>query len=412
MKIQKFLPLIALGPVLLAAGFAFAENTAYTQLKGSGNTQPQAAPSPSFAAAKSIYGENSMHEYYQVPAQLKKMADSTVAFVNKSSLYFDPVEKIYRIKNSTKISETNYLDESEDFSSQSRLSGCSGSYLGKGLVMTAGHCVSDNPKDPEYFAIFLLVFGWKNDQAGAPAQSFPIDAVYSIKKVETRALEGQPGDTKAYRDFALVSMDRDPADRQPLTLETEQAPKIGQKVFTIGYPLGLAVKINDPDQAQVYTVEKNGFKTNIDAFGGNSGGPAFDSATNKIVGIIVTAVGTEYSYELNRDFSLIAEFSPTSDTIEFKPLLDTVVFGSKLRGRVLEIFQSHGASISILDENRCFITLPKGVKIESRNPAFSTVTSLAGKDVFNRGRLMRDQQESFGTGVMRLPEEIKNLVRP
>ena len=353
-----------------------------------------------------------MQEYYQVPLQLRKLADSTVAFVNKSSLYFDPVEKIYKIKSAIKLTETDYADESEDFSSQSRLSGCSGSYLGKGLVMTAGHCVSENPKDSNYFENFFMVFGWKHDQEGAPAQTFPSDAVYSIKKVETRALEGPTGDMKSYRDFALVSMDRDPSDRQPLALETEQTPKIGQKVFTIGYPLGLAVKINDPDQAQVYTVEKNGFKTNIDAFGGNSGGPAFDSATNKIVGIIVTAVGTEYSYELNRDFSLIAEFSPTSDTIEFKPLLDTVVFGSKLRGRVLEIFQSHGASISILDENRCFITLPKGVKIESRNPAFSTVTSLAGKDVFNRGRLMRDQQESFGTGVMRLPEEIKNLVRP
>jgi len=412
MKIQKFLPLIALGPVLLAAGFAFAENTAYTQLKGSGNTQPQAAPSPSFAAAKSIYGENSMHEYYQVPAQLKKMADSTVAFVNKSSLYFDPVEKIYRIKNSTKISETNYLDESEDFSSQSRLSGCSGSYLGKGLVMTAGHCVSDNPKDPEYFAIFLLVFGWKNDQAGAPAQSFPIDAVYSIKKVETRALEGQPGDTKAYRDFALVSMDRDPADRQPLTLETEQAPKIGQKVFTIGYPLGLAVKINDPDQAQVYAVEKNVFQTNIDAFGGNSGGPAFDSATNKIVGIVITAVGTEFSYELNQDFSFIADFSLPSDTIEYKPHLGTVAFGSAVRGLVLGMFRNSNGSISILDENKCLITLPKGAKFENRSLLFSLITRVGGNNVFNRGKLMRDKQESFGTGVMRLPEEIKNLIRP
>ncbi|MDP2864680.1 MAG: serine protease, partial [Elusimicrobiota bacterium] len=258
---------------------------------------------------------------------------------------------------------------------------------------------------------FFLVFGWKHDQAGVPAQNFPIDAVYSIKKVETRALEGPTGDMKSYRDFALVSMDRDPSDRRPLALETEQTPKIGQKVFTIGYPLGLAVKINDPDQAQVYAVEKNGFQTNIDAFGGNSGGPAFDSATNKIVGIVVTAVGTEYSYELNRDFSFIADFSLPSDTIEYKPHLGTVAFGSIVRGNILGMFRSKGA-ISILDENKCLITLPKGARFENRSLTFSLVTRVGGKNVFNRGRLMRDKQESFGTGVMRLPEEIKNLIRP
>lgn len=412
MKRQKLISLIALGPVLMATGFAFAENTAYLQLKDTSDARAQAAPAPLVSASKSIYGENSMHEYYQVPEQLKKLADSTVAFVNKSDLYFDPVEKIFKIKNTVKISETNYLDENEDFSSQSKLSNCSGAYLGKALVMTAGHCVSDNPKDFNYFENFFMVFGWKYDKEGAPAQDFPADAVYSIKTVETRAQEGPTGDMKSYRDFALVSMDRDPSDRQPLTLETERTPKVGQKVFTIGYPLGLAVKINDPDQAQVYAVEKNGFYTNIDAFGGNSGGPAFDSATNKIVGILITAVGTEFSYELNRDFSFIADFSLPSDTIEYKPHLGTVVFGSALRGVVLGMFRSSKGSISIVDESKCLVTLPKGSKFENRSLLFSVVTRVGGNNVFNKGRLMRDKQESFGTGIMGLPEEITNLIQP
>ena len=172
------------------------------------------------------------------------------------------------------------------------------------------------------------------------------------------------------------------------------------------------MKINDPDQAQVYAVEKNGLYTNIDAFGGNSGGPAFDSATNKIVGIVVTAVGTEYSDELNRDFSFIADFSLPTDIIEYKPHLGTVAFGSTLRTNILGMFRNSNGSISILDENKCLITLPKGSRFESRSLNFSLVTRVGGKNVFNRGKLMRDQQDSFGTGVMRLPEEIKNLIRP
>ncbi len=386
---------------------------AYSDLSGSGAaTATPEVPAPARPGrdeSKSIYGENSMHEYYQVPAQLKRIADSTVAFVYKSSLYFDPVGKVYKIKNTVKLSQASYLDESEDFSSQSGLSSCSGSYLGKGLVMTAGHCVSPDPKVSNYFENFFMVFGWKYDKEGSPALDFPADAVYSIKKVETRALDGQ-GDTR--RDFALVSMDRDASDRQPLTLEKVQVPKIGQKVFTIGYPLGLAVKINDPDQAQVYVVEKTVFQTNIDVFGGNSGGAAFDSATNKIVGIVITAVGTEYSYELNQDFSFIADFSLPTDIIEYKPHLGTVALGSALRGSVLGMFRDSRATISILDENKYLITLPKGSRFENRALTFNLVTGVGGKNVFNRGKLMRDKQESFGTGVMRLPEEIKNLVQP
>lgn len=409
MKDKKLVPLIALCPLLLATGYAFAENTAYLQLKGSADAQAQAVPAPSISASKSIYGENSMHEYYQVSDQLKKMADSTVAFVNKRSLYFDPAAKIYKIKNSAKLSEGAYLDESEDFASQSGLSNCSGAYLGKGLVMTAGHCVNDDPKDPDYSDNFFMVFGWKYDKEGSPAQEFPADAVYSIKKIETRAKEGE-GDTK--RDFALVSMDRDAAGRQPLMLDKELTPKVGQKVFTIGYPLGLAVKINDPDQAQVYAVDKTVFQTNIDVFGGNSGGPAFDSATNKIVGIVITAVGPEFYYELNQDFSFIAEFTLPSDTLEYQPQLGTVSFGTAVRSLALGMFRDAKGSIAILDDDKCLITLPKGARFENRSLMFKMVTSVGGNNVFKRGRLMRDKQESFGTGVMRLPEEIKNLVQP
>lgn len=410
---MKNLKLISVtGAALLAAGLAAAENGAYTQLADRAKNPPPAVPAPSLSASKAIYGENSMQEYYQASEPLKRLADSTVAFVRKSDLYFDPAENIYRIKNSVRLSEAAYADESEDFSAQSRLSSCSGAYLGGGLVMTAGHCLSDEPKDYSYFGDLFMVFGWKYDEAGSPAQDFPADAVYAIKKIEIRALEGPTGDMRSYRDFALVSMDREPSGRRPLALETEQAPRIGQRVFTIGYPLGLAVKINAPDQARIFTLEKNGFQTNIDAFGGNSGGPVFDSATNKITGILVTGAGGEFSYELNRDFSFIADFSLPTDVIEYKPQLGTVALGSALRGPVLETLRNSSAAISILDEHKCLITLPGGSRIQNRSPLFSLVTQVGGKNVFNRGRLLREKQDSFGTGVLLVPAEIKNLVRP
>jgi len=83
-----------------------------------------------------------------------------------------------------------------------------------------------------------------------------------------------------------------------------------------------------------------------------------------------------------------------------------------LRGNILAMFRNSNGSISILDENKCLITLPKGARFGNRSQTFSLVTSVGGKNVFNRGKLVRYKQESFGTGVMGLPEEIKNLIRP
>lgn len=412
MKNPKIAALALVAPLLMTSGAAFAENAGYAQLRNWIKLEAPVAPSPVFTADKSIYGENSMHEYYQVPERLKKLADSSVAFVSRSALYFDPAAKVYRIRNSQKLSDMVYADENEDFSSQGKLSNCSGAYLGKGLVMTAGHCVSANPENDSFFGNYFLVFGWKYAAEGAPSQEFQPGDVYTIRKVEVRVFDGENGDPNRSRDFALVALDREPAGRQPLELEREAAPKIGRKVFTIGYPLGLAVKINDPDQAQVFTVGQDVFQTNLDVFGGNSGGPAFDSATNRIIGIVVTAVGTEYSYELNRDFSFIAEFSLPSNTIVYAPELGTATFGSELRSMVLRMVRDAKGSIKLLDENKCLVTFPKGSKFETRSLFFSVVTRVGGQNVFNRGRLMRDQQDSYGTGVMRLPDEIKSLVQP
>ncbi len=409
MRTSKFAALALLGSALLTGNAVFAGGSAYRQLAGAETSSP-AVPAPSLSAAKSIYGANSMHEYYQVPENLKKMADSTVAFVRKDSLYFDPVKKAFRIKDLVKLSDSGNLDENEDFASQNKLANCSGAYVGKGLVMTAGHCVSEDQKSSDYFNNFFMVFGWKYEKEGTPVMDFPVDAVYAIKKIETRAYEGYSEDNK--RDFALVSMDREPAGRQPLALENDQQPRVGQKVFTIGYPLGLAVKIDDPDQAQVYTLSKNVFQTNLDVFGGSSGGPVFDSATGRIIGIAITAVGTEYSYELKQEFSFIAEFSGPDTSIATNSELGTAVFGAGETSNVLTTMRGYGASISILDGGKYLVTLPGGAKFQNREYAFWVVTHIGGKGVFSKGRLMRDKQESFGTGVMRLPEEIKKIVQP
>ncbi len=104
---------------------------------------------------KAIFGENSMLDYYQAPEDLKKLADSTVAFVSKDLLEYDPVSKKYKIKKEIKVS-ANYIDEKEDFVNQNIISFCSGAYVGNSYILSAGHCV-----DEKSYKNVYVIFGWR-----------------------------------------------------------------------------------------------------------------------------------------------------------------------------------------------------------------------------------------------------------
>ena len=68
--------------------------------------------------------------------------------------------------------------------------------------------------------------------------------------------------------------------------------------------MGMSVKITDPNDSQIYKLGKNIFTTDLDSFGGNSGGPVFDSYTKRIIGVIVTGNKNEIIYTLNKDLKL------------------------------------------------------------------------------------------------------------
>jgi hypothetical protein len=118
-------------------------------------------PVPSKNADKAIFGDNSMMDYYQAPPALRKLADSTVAFINKKSLVYDAQTKTYKVAKEIKVS-SNYVDDKEDFVNQNILSFCSGAYVGKSMVLSAGHCVETNDtSSSSYYKNVYVVFGWR-----------------------------------------------------------------------------------------------------------------------------------------------------------------------------------------------------------------------------------------------------------
>lgn len=371
-------------------------------------------PVPTKLGEKAIFGDNSMNDYYQVPQYLQKMADSTVAFVKKTDLIFDEARQVYKVNKKMTMANL-YIDPNEDFYNQNLLSFCSGAYVGKGYILSAGHCISSDPKADNYFGNIYAVFGWKLNANNSTPTEFTKDQVYTFTGVKVHALSTDVSTEydllNRYSDYSLSILDREPLDRTPLVIEKDKDVSLGEKVFTIGYPLGMAVKIDNPQDAEVKVDGKTLFMTNIDAFGGNSGGPVFDSKTNKIVGILVTGYGGEFRYELKENVSFyIVLDSASADNLEIDPKTSTILAGKNILPRVIYLLKKYDADISTVSKEKYSVVMHKGVSIGNREPMFQIMIKLTGAKVFNKGKLVRMAQDDYGTGVRKLPKEIKDLL--
>ena len=370
-------------------------------------------PIPSKSSEKAIFGDNSMQDYYQVSSNLKKMADSTIAFVKKDSLVYDSQTKTYKIAKEMKVS-MNYVDDKEDFVNQNILSFCSGAYVGKSYILSAGHCVDPDPESSLYFKNVYIVFGWRYEADNTPVLTFSDDQVYTIKEVKIRKF---PSDISSmddllnkYEDYSLSVLDRDPVNKKPLIIDKNPSIKVGDKAFTIGYPLGMAVKIDKPQDSEVKLVGKNTFETNIDAFGGNSGGPVFNSETKKIIGILVTGFGGEFDYELKQNIVFNVSASSSVEEIAVDQKTQTLFVNPKYLEEIKKIIiEKYDGEFSANGDE--FTALIKaGTKINNRDLMFGVVARLFGAKVLNKGKLVRYAQDDYGTGVMKVPSSIINEI--
>jgi len=313
-----------------------------------------------------IYGKNTIRDYYLVKRSLQKLADSTVALVYKYSLYLDTETNTYKPINVTTVGKEYSLDEKEDFYNQKLLSFCSGSLVSKNLVLTAGHCVSDiKEKGIPYFEDIFIVFGWKQVAEENYNLSFLPENVYQIKRVVVRKKDRDG--KKDGEDYAILELDKSVKDRSPLILDRDGVGIVeGNKVFTIGYPLGMSVKITSPDDAKIYIIGENTFSTDIDAFGGNSGSPVFDSYTKRVIGILVAGDVRQIEYINKNDVKInflikkgITNNIERETAIEIKADKKLMLISDKAFSAVKAYFEYKGI---IVDEIKNEIIIPKGIE--------------------------------------------------
>ncbi|MCB9026582.1 MAG: trypsin-like peptidase domain-containing protein [Bdellovibrionaceae bacterium] len=227
-----------------------------------------------FATPKVIYGADDRLDLYEVnDPKLLASAQSTVALVDAQNLS-DKGGGFVEIK-SRKFGDVYSLCPSEPFREQPTGAFCSGFLVGKDLLVTAGHCINSESNCTKTKFVFGFAMRSPNDSP----QVVNSEDIYSCKKLIHSEIEGKGA------DFAVVQLDREVTQYAPLKLREKSQITVGEPLTVIGHPAGIPTKI--AGGANVRSIQKGYFTTNLDTYGGNSGSAVFNTLDGKVEGILV-----------------------------------------------------------------------------------------------------------------------------
>lgn len=240
---------------------------------------------------KVIYGDDNRLDVYETNNNMYlELAKSTAAQIPNSSL---SAVKNGEVTVLGRTLQSRNICAKEKFSAQLSAARCSGFLVGSNLLVTAGHCITNDSDCSSY----AWVFDFKMNAANQSAMTVKSDNVFHCSKIIARAQDS------SQNDYALIQLDRAVADRQPLQFRKEGKIADNAKLVVIGHPSGLPTKIADGAEVRSNSHSLY-FVANTDTYGGNSGSAVFDANTGIVEGILVRGE-QDYVY----DYSLGCQVS-------------------------------------------------------------------------------------------------------
>ncbi|HAH31738.1 MAG TPA: serine protease [Elusimicrobia bacterium] len=224
---------------------------------------------------RGIYGVDDRLDLYQETApEIHKLAEASVALFPESYVTFSPDGRTAKLFTES-YAQAYLVCPEEPFYDQRVGPVCSGALVGPDTVLTAAHCAA-SMADCE---AVKFVFGFAVREKGNVPASIPASDVYSCARI----IASQHYDGA---DWALIQLDRPAAGRVPVKANLSGKLEKGAKVFVMGYPSGLPLKI--AGGASVRDASKTGyFITDLDAYAGSSGSPVFNAETKLLEGVLV-----------------------------------------------------------------------------------------------------------------------------
>lgn len=226
----------------------------------------------SMASTKIVYGLDDRKEFYESSEQFKKWSRASAAMFGRFQLK-DKVDH-YEIFSSTL--EEHGVCSSERFANQVAGAGCSGFLVSKNLLVTAGHCITEQSDCENY----LWAFDYQLNYPGEKVTTIDKKNTYGCRKIVERYFNFF---TK--NDYALIELDRNVEGRTPLKYRTRGKVQKDEPLVLMGYPNGVPLKI--AAGAVVRKRKWKHFRANLDAFTMNSGSAVINTNTGVVEGILV-----------------------------------------------------------------------------------------------------------------------------
>lgn len=220
---------------------------------------------------KVIYGKDNRTDYFNLSAQQKLLADATAVLINNIRLR----KKKDHYQLSKKTLKDYGVCSDGRFINQPIAGSCTGFLIAPDLLATAGHCIQTIGDCKTHRWLF-------NYKAVQKEFNFKIsnEDVYHCVEVVKRGFSHKDG-----IDYTVVRLERPKLDASPLKMRTQGKLNKDAKLFTIGYPTGLPVKL--ASYGIIRKINNHNFITNLDTFAGNSGSPVLNKDTLEVEGILI-----------------------------------------------------------------------------------------------------------------------------
>lgn len=228
---------------------------------------------------KAIYGGLDVEDVSAGMSQeVLNGAHATALVINSYNLNEVITNSLYSTRGFDFAADALVCKGEEKFLKQYGYGKCSSVLVGPRQVLTAAHCIQNAQLacDRKSF-----IFDARADLgANKRTQYFVKSQVYNCKKI---VAYNQSRD-KTF-DYALIELDREVEGGRVPVKVSQTILGNGDDVYMIGHPNGFLSKLST--NGQVRFQDELFYNTNLDAFGGNSGGPVFDANSNELVGLLI-----------------------------------------------------------------------------------------------------------------------------
>jgi hypothetical protein len=229
--------------------------------------------SEQYAKLQTVYNSDSRQAVSEQNAFLGPFS-SSVALLTRSFR----IQKVDELKfhiSAPKFGDFFGLCSTEAFYNEPVLGDCTGFLVSDQLLVTAGHCISNEKECDSRVFIF--------NHFNPDLETFHSSQVHTCRRIVSSL-------PKSAGDLVLVELDRAVKlhpESKPFLLSKEEISSTRPDVLmTLGHPSGLSLKAA-PFEGQTGSGDQIYFFGMADVSGGSSGSPLFDPQTGRVHGVLV-----------------------------------------------------------------------------------------------------------------------------